>query len=280
MIELESCTGNRTTTLYNAQTDRRTTQAETDVGSPLGFFADETILSQFESLDEFTLSGTVTGIYLSNLSKYPNDPLEAIGKYALELETYVDSHQGSEQKLHDDERGLTISGVLRSVGWQRDAGAKYELQWDIEFIRGEGLMPCIDSTVGQSNPQSVGTLDGNDLGEMSSWRMDKRQDFQPYKVAFAQPGENLLEAQSGAVRRFTIRGQQTDAAGGGDERNTFDDNIRSIMGQNQSVTFVEPLTGRNLTVMVDSFESSREAGLTSIGEYNMELIQGDVAGAT
>lgn len=273
MIELTSSTGNRTTRFWQAQDDSRQIDGETDVFQTFGRRPDAAILSQLEAVESYTYTGIVTGNRLSQQAGYSNDPVTALAEWTAEAETFIDARQGDGHTLTDNERGETLNGVVTSFGWQRESGAELELRWDLEFWRGRASMRSEDQSIPNVSPSSTATLDGWDLGDLKSWRSDLQQTFEPFPVAYPSPGENELKSNGGVVRKYTIRGQII----GTTDANSFDSHIRSLAGSDTTVTFEEPFPGRSMTVMVDTYDSIREAGVPRFGTYDMTLIQGVTA---
>jgi hypothetical protein len=94
-------------------------------------------------------------------------------------------------------------------------------------------------------------------------------------MAYASsPSENLIKDTAGATRRITIVGRAT---GTKTERNSFDQAIRDHIGQDTTVSYQTAFPGHSLDVMVANYESSRQAGRTRLGEYSLDLIEGDAA---
>lgn len=254
--------------LWQTQEDKNKTNGNVRIDSIYSEDSDLTLLTGLESIEELTYTGRATGIRLSKQQGYSSDPLTALAEWVVEMETFVNAKQGTGWTLDDNERGEQYNAVVQMFGWQRNKGAKFEVSWDLSAIWGQGAMVSSTRNPPSVNPSSAWTLDGTDLGSIDAYRQQKRQELKPYPIAFADAGQNDVLSQSGAFRRIMIRGEK---AGG---LNTFDNTMRSLVGQDQIVTFSEAFPGRDLNVMVKSYESTREAGRTRLGEYILEMIEG------
>lgn len=275
-IKLTTSNDNRSITLYGGQEDRRQYKGNTDTKSPTMFQADEAILTQLEAIERFTITGLTTGNRLTSKVGYSNDPHEAVAEWMVEFEEFVNGEQGIAHELDDDHRNTVVNGIIESLGWQWQEGAPFEARWDMTFIRGESIMEYSETTIDTVSPHSNPTIDGLDMGTIESMRCDKSQDIKPYPIAFADPGDNELLPNSGVRQRYTIVGQKyNDPDSLTDERSEFDKEIRQLVGQDEMVKFREPFPGREKYVMIDSYEGVKEAGVTSLGKFNMELIVGD-----
>jgi len=105
--------------------------------------------------------------------------------------------------------------------------------------------------------------------------MTKSQKLRPYTYVTAGTAldveDNEIEARSGARRDIAIKGQVP-----GDEstRQTFDSDIRSYIGTDTKETLDAHFPGENYEVMVISHDATREAGVTQLGDYYTEVVQG------
>ena len=258
------------TELYFAQEDRSQTRANLNPNSVYGDTPDQTLLVGLESQEEFALSGEASGVHLSTLDGYPDAPLEALAEYACELEAYVNANQGTGWAFTERERDKTFNGVIESVSWRRAAGEPFTLEWDMSVMWAQATMAS-----GAHSPESFSlggtpTLAGQDLGAVDETQVEREQDIEQYPVALADPGQNQALANSGVIREVTIVGRITDES----RRNTFDDNIQQNMGNDTIVTYEEPFPGRTLQGMIQDFDSTRTAGLTRIGEYQLTFVEG------
>lgn len=264
------------TRLWNVQEDRSQTDGNVRVDSVYGTDSDNTILIGFESQEKFTLTGEAVGTQLASQSEYSDNPLTALAQWVVEFETYVNGRQGSGWDLTDDERQHTINVVNESLGWERREGEKYSVSFDVTCHWARGMMSSASETPPSVSPSGPATIDGIELPSLLSWRHDIRQPIEVYPIAFADTGGNEVKAGGGAEREITLTGKYTDDPGSvTDEMNEFDDQMQSLVGQDKIVEFEEAFPGRTLSVMVRSYESTREAGKTRIGEYNMQLVEGE-----
>lgn len=262
--------GSKSTRLWNGQESQRQIQGNVRVDSVFNTGAGDTLLTGLEAQERATYTGKATGNRLSRQAGYSSDPVEALAEWVVEMETYVNGRQGGGYTLEDTERDRTINGVLGQFGWQRSRAELYAVEWDIDFIRGEGIMGMSNSMPGSVSPQRKAYIDGWDLGSLTQWRCDKQQPFQVYPEAFAEPGENPIKSDGGAVRQFTLVGRLD----GEDYRNQFDDHIRTLVGSDSIVEYESAFPGRSIPVMIRNYESTREAGVTRLGEYSVEMVQG------
>lgn len=261
--------------LWHTQQDERKTQGGVRADSIYTFDSDDTILTGLERQETLQLNGIATGNRLSAQSDWPNDPLQALAEWVVHMQSFVNGKQGTGYDLVDDEREERYRGLVTEFAWQKNKGEKYEAKWYLTLKRGEGISVAEDTTPPSVSPQPTATLDGYDLHSLTSWREEKTQRARVYPIALADSGENQAMSKTGAKRRIQINGTVT----GESERNTFDTNINSLIGGDETVTYRSAFPGEEVTVMVDQFESTREAGLTRLGEYALELVEGkDLSG--
>lgn len=256
------------TRLWNVQEDISESKGEVRTDSIYGEDSDLTILTGLERVESLTMTGIATGIRLSNQAGYSDDPNTALAEWVVEMETFINANQGSGYTLTNNERGDSKNVVIESFGWQRKPTEKYQVSWDMSVQWAQGMMSDVSSSPPSVSPSQTWTLDGIDLGNQVILRHDKQQEIKPYPIAYADAGENETLAQSGAVRQITIRGSKDE------NRNSFDDSMQALIGQDTIVTYSSAFPGRDLDVMVKEYESTREAGWTRLGEYSLTLIEG------
>lgn len=256
--------------LWQAQETKRNVQGNVQVDSVFSTDSDDTLLTGMEAQEQVVYTGLTTGNRLSNQSNYSDDRVEALAEWVADLETFVNGTQGTGWPLYDSDRERTIHGVVAGVGWQRSRAALYEVEWNIELIRGEGIMAQRAASPEAVSPQTRATLDRMDLGDLQQTQMEKQQPFEVYHEAFAEPGSNPIKSQGGAVRTFTLSGRIAGEAA----RNEFDGHVRSLVGSDTIVPYESAFPGRTTPVMVRDFESTRESGQTRLGEYSIEVVEG------
>lgn len=271
MITLSSNT--KSIELFQAQEDVKQTSGSPNVDSLYGFDSDETLITSLKSKQNFTLVGKTTGIRLSKKSSYSSDALTALAEWVVKLLTFVNGKQGGGYTLQDNDRSESVNGAVKSAGFQRARAAKYEVDWDLEFTVGDAVMEEQDTSSPSVSPSTSATLGGYDLGELRSFRETKRQKFSTTPIQFGDPQSMLIQPGGGATRRIIIVGRKS---GSTSTRNTFDSNIEALVGQNQANTYSSAFPGRDLNVIVKDFEGTRDSGLTRLGDYTLELLEGTV----
>lgn len=257
-------------TLYQAQETNRSIQGNVTVKSPFNTSAENTLLTGLEAQERVDYDGLVTGNRLSSLPEWPDDRVQAIAEWTANFEAFVNGKQGTGWSFEDTDRDRDINIVIETAGWQRSRAAKYEVEWNLSAIRGNGQMEQETPAPGPVNPTQGATLDGYDLDDVQQTQLRKEQPFSIFTKAFADPGSNGVKADGGPVRTFTLTGQIV----GETYRNTFDDHIRSLVGSDTIVEYESAFPGRTTEVMVRDYESTRSAGITRLGEYAIEVVQG------
>lgn len=261
--------------LWHIQEDKTKTIGGVRADDIYNTDSEETILTGLERQETVVHDGIATGNRISGQPEFSDDPLLALAQWVVLMQSFVNGQQGEGYDLVDRERDNTYRGLVTDFSWQRNQGEKYEVKWYLTLKRGEGIDFAADTAPPSVNPQSTATLNGQDLGALQSWREEKKQKAKVYPIALVEPGNNQAMAEGGAKRKIQIRGKVT----GTSERNQFDDNINGMIGQDQVVTYRSAFPGEEVNVMVDQFESTREAGLTRLGEYALTLIEGrDLSG--
>lgn len=262
MIQLED------TRLWQTQENISDSLGNVRIDAVYGDDSEDALLTGLESIENVEYTGIATGNRLALQDDRPDDPLQALAEWVVEAETYVNGQQGTGWSLQDDERGDTRNVVLRNFGWQRNRAEKYQVSWDMAALWGRGMMEPNDTTPQPVTPSQSWSLDGHDLQYVDSYRQQKQQEVTPYPIAYADAGDNEVLAKGGATRRIMIVGSVES------NRNSFDSTMQSLIGQDNIVTFSEGFPGRDLDVMVQKYESTREAGWTRFGDYMLELVEG------
>lgn len=264
--------GNTSVTLWQAQEDKSNIQGEVDAQNPPTLDSEDALLSGLTIQEDVELTGLATGLRLSRQSGYSDDPKVALAEWVQNAIAFVNGNQGTGYTLQSTERDREIPGVVGSFGWVRSEGSPFEVDWDITFNRGEGVMAKSPIDPGPAQPQSVATLDGEELQGMKQWREQKQQKFDPAPVTLADsPDSTLQAADSGALRRIIITGTYTGSIA---ERKAFDEHFQNLVGQDAIVPYQSAFPGHELDVMVNNYESTREAGQTRLGSYSLELYEG------
>lgn len=258
------------TTLYNAEESQTSTDGQTDEYNVVETDSDETILLSMTSQESVTYSGRVSGMRIAQDSSYSNDYRTALAEWVAEIETFVNGKQGSGYTLDDTNRGDTKNVVLDSVGWQQNEGEALSVSYDLAGLWAQGMMASTTRSPDAVSPSNSWSLAGHSLGGNVSHRQQKRQQLEYYAFPLSNPGEDEVLAESGAVRTVTIRGRVSDVEGS----DSFDDTMQNNTGTNSLVTFSSAFPGRDLDVMIKSYDSFREAGWTQLGEYALELVEG------
>lgn len=270
-LHLESSSGT-TVDLWQVQEDQDSRDGNVDVADIPSFDADESYVSGLTQQHEGTLSGLATGNRLSRQSGYSDDPVTALAEWVQRVMALHNGQQGTGLTLTHDVRNQSVNVVLSTFGWTRTAGDSLELEWNMEFRIGEGVMVDGETAANTAAPSSTWSLDGRDLQHPMQYREEKSQRVEVAEMAYADsPEENLVKDRSGVTRSITITGRHT---GSRSERKAFDDHLRSLIGQDQIVTYQSAFPGHALDVMVNRYDSLLEAGITRQGRYQLELIEG------
>lgn len=260
------------TRLWHGRQTRVVGNASERMDSVIGEDSDKTLLTSLESVEEVDYTGVASGIRLSGVSGYSDDPLTALAEWVAEFEAYLDGAQGEGYTFKDEGRGREMNTVLEQAGWTRKEGEKYQVEWDLSGVWARGAMPDHAVDVDSVNPTSgPPKIAGEPIKGITAVRHQKRTQLQQYPIAYADPGDNETLAQSGAVRKITIRG---DSTGSESVRNSFDDKMLGEIGEDNIVKWESAFPGRTKEVMVTDYDSIREAGRTRIGEYMIELTEG------
>lgn len=234
--------------------------------------SDETLLTGLTSVERFSYNGVTTGPRLALQSGRSSDPMTALAQWVVDAESLVNGRQGEGWNFVDEQRDREANVVLEDVSWMRGAGEVYQVDWDFAGIWGQGSMSQADSGGSSVSPGQDELIDGMEIDGVESKRVTKRQSVSTYQLAFGEKGENPVLADSGATRRILISGKAT---GTREEINAFDDGLLSLIGQDEVVEYQSTFPGRTVNVMIESYESVREAGVTDLGEFALELREGE-----
>jgi len=272
MPNLHLDTGSQTIDFWQAQEDRDEREGEVDVSPSATYDSDEAYLSGMTEAHSQETTGIVTGNRLSRQTGYSNDPVTALAEWVQTVMALINGQQGQGYTLTHDVRDLERNVVLESFGWTRSSGEKLQLEWDLAYRIGEGVMVDNTTSTNPASPSSTWTLDGRDLQHPIQYREEKRQKLGTDKMLNASSAEqNTITSESGAVRTITISAEHTGTVS---ERKAFDDHMKLLIGQDTIATYQSAFPGHELDVMVNKYESVLEAGRTRVGEYSLELIEG------
>lgn len=259
------------TRLWNVQEDRADTAGNIRVDSIVGDRSEDALLTGLESQESFEFIGRATGNRISLQSGYSDDPNVALAQWVSEMEAKVNGQQGRGYDLVHLDRDEEYNVVVENFSWSRTGGGRYEVQWNMVVNWGIGIMSLRQPAPISVNPTQTTKIGGYEIDGIESIQTTLSQEYQVYEIAFAEAGQNELASNTGATRQIIITGQIT---GGRARRNQFDRNIRSLIGDDRTVTYEEAFPGRKFEVMVDSYNSAREAGVTRMGDFSIEMIEG------
>lgn len=272
-MRLEDGHGNEVE-LLQVQEDRDSTQSNVDVFEAPTFEAAEAILLSLTRQRRAELQGIATGSRLARMEGYPDDRLQALAEWVQLLMAFNSPFQGDGHALVHEERGFEAGVVVTDTSWTRNAGDANEVLWNATIEQGEGIMQDRPVEPGEAAPQTAWSLSGPD-GSMDlhspttySETAQQRVDITEMLLA-ADADENIVVAQGGVVRRINIQGRVPEP-----ERAAFDAFMQEASGQNQEMTYQSAFPGHALGCMVEDFDSTLEAGVTSLGEYRLSLVQG------
>lgn len=273
-VELTDSASGITLPLWNAQELRKEQDAGVDAYSAMSFDSENTFLTSLDQGEQISLTGEVTANRLTRDSRFSSDERTALAEWAVKLEAFIDGGQGGGYTLERNYVGDSFQGVIEAAQWTTRGGEPYSLDWNLTFLRGEGS--SVEKTVAPDSVTPGGNweIDGYTVSYPTEFQMEKSQTFEVYRRALAEDGsDNDIFPETGARRRITII---ADVTGDESTRETFYDNITTSFGQNDTVTVRDALTGREFTGVIGSFDTTDESGLTRLGEFSMEIVQGEV----
>lgn len=273
-VELEDSASGVTLPLWNARELRRETDAAVDTFTAMGFDADEAFLTSLEQSESVSLSGEVTAGRLVQDSRFSSNRREALGEWAATFEAFVNGGQGDGYTLSRSYAGDSFSGVVETASWTARGGEPDSLGWNLSFIRGASAGTEGTVSLSSVNPGGNWEIDGYTIDYPGEFQAETSQSFEIYRRALADnAGDNDLFPKSGATRRITI---MADVVGSETTRKTFYDNITAKLGKNETVTVRDALTGRTHSGVIGSFDTTDESGRVRLGEFSIEIVQGDV----
>jgi len=266
------------TYLWNVGQNQSMRNASPQIDSIYSQDSDETFIVSMVESEEIRLMGSASGLRLARSGRFSNDPLQALAEWTVRMFGHVNGNQGEGWVLENDFTGRTLEGVIEEFQMTRNRTEKYQVDYSLGFRVGQGMMPDSGLSEPPASPSDEGTLAGHSLGEMEQYMETKRQQLETHEYVTGGDDDeglsfedNEIEAQSGATREIMIQGS---IPGDEETRQAFDDAVRNAIGKLDTVTYRSPFPGRELEVIPTSFESTREAGITQLGEYMVELIEG------
>jgi hypothetical protein len=271
-LELSDPVSGTSLELVNGQTLRRDRQGSVDASPFTGDDSEDTYLTSLQNDGRVEVQGAATGLRLARSGNWDSDPLVAVGEFAATLDAFVNGAPGNGYTLSLDYRNQSVTGVPESVSWTARGGEPYEMGYSLVFLVGDA--------VGLSEPVLPDTetaggdlvVNGTTVDTFREFQSEKQQPLNLARVAFADsPEDNVVTTEGGVTRTVTATGQ---VAGDATARNTFDDNLRATIGQDTIVTLEDPFTGRDYFGMMRSYESTDEAGLSRLGEFGLEFVEG------
>jgi len=258
--------------LYNAQTLRNDRQAQVNASPFTGDDSEETYLTALENDGRIEIQGAVTGPRLARSASWPSDPQVALGEWAATLDAFVNGAPGNGFTLTLDYRNQSFAGVPETVQWTARGGEVWELGYSFTYLLGDavGLTDPVTPTTASAGGDLV--IDGTTIPSFREFSSQKEQPLNMARIAFADsPEDNTISTEGGVTRTLTATGQ---FAGDAAARNSFDAALKDTVGQDTLVDVQDPFTGRTYTGMISSYESTDEAGLTRLGEWGLEVIEG------
>lgn len=273
MITLTNGASGDVTRLWQGQGSTVKLSGEPDVQSLYGRDSDETFITSLKSQLEFQYSGVVSGIRLSKQSGYSGDPTTALASWVAEMETFVNGSQGGGHDLDDDGRNINTTVAVTNFSWERASEGGYEVSWDLSLAAGDIVMDEEGPRSFSVSPSTTATLAGTDLQDTGNLLVEKKQQVELTPIQFEDPIQTLVQPNGGATRRIIITGV---VSGTESELRTFDNTMYDLVGDNQAYTYSSAFPGRDLNVIVKSYDSTRSAGVTRLSEYNLELFEGTV----
>lgn len=271
--------------LYGADESTVPTAGQVSSTSITGQDGDEAFHVALEAEETMTLAGRATGIRLLDQG-YPSDVTAASGADADQIEAAIaewtqefasltSATQGNGWSLTDDERNRTLTVTATDGSWTRVAGAPWEVSWSLELTRGEGVFDNQSRSPSTATPGSSDTLAGTDLGTISERRIEISVDVETTPLAFADTSETLIVPTTGRIRRFTVTGRKT---GSTSTLRSFDDTMRGNVGGDQQLTYDSGFPGTSHETVIDSYDSTFNAGSPHILDYSLSLIEGVTLG--
>lgn len=257
-VELQDTASGVTLPLWNAQELRRETDAAVDTYTAMGFDAEESFLTALQQSESITLTGEVTAGRLSQDSRFSSDRRTALAEWAATFEAFVDGGQGDGYTLSRGYVGDSFTGVVEAAQWSARGGETDSLGWNLSFIRGQGTSVETTTAADTVSPGGDWTIDGYVVDTPTEFQMEKSQTFEVYRRALADnAGDNDVFPETGATRRITII---ADVVGSESTRETFYDNITAKLGQNETVSVRDALTGRTFDGVIGRSTRRTKAG--------------------
>lgn len=274
-ITLTDKDGSETTFLFNTEENMNQRDSDPTVDAIYSFNSDQVFIVSLEESAQFEIRGKATGFRIATYSGYSDDPLTALAEYAARLLAHVNGNQGTGWTLENTYTNVTLDCVIEEIQIIRRRSEKFEFEWNLTARAGRGMMPHQTLSPETVNTSTTATLGGTDLHDIEELMITKSQRLRVHTYVTAGTAlsveDNEIEARSGARRDVAIRGK---VPGSESVRDSFDTNIRSYIGTDNTETFDSPFPGQDYTVMVISHDSTREAGITQVGDYYTEVVEG------
>lgn len=270
-ITIEDRASTYSVDLYNTREHQPSRRSDPRVDAIFSDDSDETFLVGIEESEDIEITGSASANRVHQDVGDPDGPLTSLAFWSRALISMVNGQQGTGWTITNDYTGRTLDCVIEAATITRERGAPFEVEWSLTLQVGSGIMPHTMPGPTSPTPTSPGTIAGQDLHEIETLMISKRQQLTPHTYAFHDPQENEVEAESGAIEEISIHGT---VPGPESDRKTFDDAIRAEIGENNTVTFEEPFPGRTIDVMPTQLIGTREAGVTELGDYRIEAVRG------
>lgn len=272
-VNLTDVTTGETLRLWNVQEFSPSVDVPEDVISPVGSGdASEAVLTVLEQDETITLSGRAVGLQIVRETG-ASDPETAAAQFAANLEAWVNDSPGTAGiALENTVSGRTVSCVPTSVSWERPEGAPDTVTFDVEVTVGGGVDGDTGIETPAVGPGGTDTFGGVTLPNVERRSVDRQISVLTANSIFADDAEdNEVFIEGGIVRRVTLFGT---FVGSASEQRSFDDSIRALAGQGDSYAFASAFPGQTTEAALTSYEPTREAGITSRGDYVLEVVEG------
>jgi len=214
--------------------------------------------------ESVSISGTAT-VDIANQSDVYSDGDPGLAEWVQDIFS-ITGAQGRSHTITDNLNDETFQGYIKRFNFQQGYPNDEDINWDMQLVRGQGLIPYNKTSPKVSNISGVAKLDGHELGSPTSLSMSK--DVETKTTVIPDPtgdkgAEQNFISENGVTYQFDFSFKS--------RRNQLLDDIREMRELDASYTLETPFPGASYEVQVQDLSLNRDT--ENPAEWDLTLIQ-------
>lgn len=214
--------------------------------------------------EEISLSGVTTYDVADQSNTYSDGEL-GLAEWAQDIFS-ITGAQGQSHTITDNLDDESFSGYVKRFNIQLGYPRSHRINWDIQLVRGQGLVPYQPTSSKTASPGQTATLDGYDLGSPVSFSMSKNVATDTTVIpdpSGDKGAEQNFVRETGVSFRFDISFKT--------RRNQLINDIRDMRELNKSYTLQTPFPGATYDVQIDDLSVNRDT--ENPADWDLTVVQ-------